>query len=82
MNPMIGKVLREIIKKEKLSYRRVALDLGIDPGNLYHSLMNGANPEWKTIEKLLDYLGYDFKLLKRKEVSRSKLSQKRERKRR
>lgn len=78
---MIGKILREVIKKEDLSYRKVALDLGIDPGNLYHSLMNGANPEWKTIEKLLEYLGYDFDLVKRKEVSRSKLSQRRERKR-
>jgi hypothetical protein len=45
--------------------------------------MNGANPEWKTIEKLLDYLGYDFKLTKRKEVKiESKVSQKKPRKRR
>jgi DNA-binding phage protein len=80
---MIGKVLRGIIKKKKLTYRQIASDLGIDHGNLYHSLMNGANPEWKTIEKLLDYLGYDFKLTKRKEVKiESKVSQKKPRKRR
>ena len=30
--------------------------------------MDGVNPEWKTIDKLLDYLGYDFKLVRRKEV--------------
>ena len=77
---MIGKLLREIIKKEKLSYRKVAIDLGIDPGNLYHSLKDGANPEWKTIEKLISYLDYDLKLVKRKGVSKSKLFQKRERK--
>ena len=31
-------------------------------------MLNGANPEWKTIEKLLDYLGHDFRLVKRKGV--------------
>lgn len=63
---MIGRILREIIKKRKLTYRKIASDLSMDHGNLYHSLKNGANPEWKTIEKLLDYLGYDFRLVKRK----------------
>lgn len=65
---MIVKILREVIKKEKLTYRKVAEDLGIDHASLYRSLMNGANPEWKTIEKLLNHLGYDFKLVKRKKV--------------
>jgi DNA-binding phage protein len=65
---MIGKTLREIIKRKKLTYRKIASDLGVDHGNLYHSLMNGANPEWKTIETLLNYFGYDFKVVKRKGV--------------
>ena len=69
---MIGKTLRDIIRRKKITYRKIASDLGIDHGNLYHSLTNGANPEWKTIEKLLDYLGYDFKLVKRKEVTSNK----------
>ena len=65
---MIGKILRDIIKEQKLTYRKIAQDLKIDHGNLYRSLRNGANPEWNTIKKLLDYLGYDLKLYKRKEV--------------
>ena len=69
---MIGRMLREIIKKKKLPYRKIASDLGMDHGNLYHSLKNGANPEWKTIEKLLNYLGYDVRLVRRKEVKRAK----------
>jgi transcriptional regulator with XRE-family HTH domain len=64
---MIGKLIREIMERRKLSYRKIASDLGVDHANLYHSLMNGANPEWKTIENLLDYLGYDFNLIERKE---------------
>ena len=65
---MIGKAFRAIMKKRNLTYRKVASDLGIGHANLYHSLEDGGNPEWKTIKKLLDYLGYDFKLIKRKEV--------------
>ena len=79
---MIGALLREIIKKKKLTYRKIAGDLGMDHGNLYHSLANGANPEWKTIENLLNYLGYDVRLVERKEVKpeKSKPSQSRRRK--
>jgi DNA-binding phage protein len=76
---MIGRHLKEIIKKEKLTYRKIASDLGMDHGNLYRSLSDDANPEWKTIQKLLDYLGYDLKLTKRKEV---KLVQARQKERR
>jgi len=70
---MIGKLIREIIRQRKVTYRKIASDLDMDHGNLYHSLTNGANPEWKTIEKLLDYLGYDFRLVKRKEVKPRKV---------
>jgi DNA-binding phage protein len=63
---MIGQAIREIIKKKKLTYREIASDLRIDHANLYHSLKNGANPEWKTIEKLLSYLGYEVRIVKSK----------------
>ena len=76
---MIRKHLKEIIKKEKLSYRKIASDLGVDHGNLYHSLSDSGNPEWKTIQKILDYLGYDLKLTKRKEVKRGHAKQKKRR---
>jgi transcriptional regulator with XRE-family HTH domain len=61
---MIGEAIREIIKKNKLTYRQIASDLGIDHANLYHSLKKGANPEWNTIEKLLGYLGYEVQIVK------------------
>jgi DNA-binding phage protein len=63
---MIEKILRDIIKKENLTYRGIARELGIDHGSLYRSLMDGANPEWKTIKKLLDHLGYGFKVIKKR----------------
>lgn len=64
--------LREIIKKEGLTPYAVAKAIGIDHASLYKSLMDTANPEWNTIKKVLDYLGYEFKIIKRKEVKPGK----------
>jgi probable addiction module antidote protein len=65
----ISKMLREIIeKKEGKSVKSVAKAIGIDHGSLYHSLREGGNPEANTILKILDHLGYDLKLIKRKEA--------------
>jgi DNA-binding phage protein len=66
----ILEVIRKIIKKEA-SLRRVAVDLNVDRSSLFHSLKSGANPELKTIIKVLDYLGYELKVVKRKEVKRN-----------
>lgn len=67
---MIGEAIREIIKKNKLTYREVASDLGIDHANLYHSLKKDANPEWNTIERLLGYLGYEVQIVKSKKKTK------------
>lgn len=60
----IGKVLRELIEKEGLSFRRTSIDLKLDRSTLHRSLKKG-NPEWKTVEKVLDYLGYEIRIIKR-----------------
>ena len=59
----IGKTLFELIAKEGKSFRGTAMDTGVDRSSLYRSLKNG-NPEWKTMEKLLDYLGYEIRIVK------------------
>ena len=64
----IGPELRKIMKREKLSAYRVAKHFGIARESLYRSLNKDANPEWKRIKRILDYLGYDIKLVKRKGV--------------
>ena len=60
----IGKVLREIIAKEGRSFRQTSIDLKVDRSTLHRSLKKG-NPEWKTIEKLLDYLDYEIRFKKK-----------------
>jgi len=59
----IGKVLRDLIAKEGRSFRRTSIDLKLDRSTLHRSLKKG-NPEWKTIEKVLDYLGYEIRIVK------------------
>ena len=64
----IGKEIKQLIKREKVSIYKMADDLGLANESLYRSLKNGGNPEWKRIKKILDYLGYDLKFIKRREV--------------
>lgn len=66
----ISRILREIIEqREGKSIKSVAKAIGVDHGSLYRALKDGGNPEGNTIEKILDYLGYDLKFIKQKEVS-------------
>jgi DNA-binding phage protein len=68
----IGSELKRILKKEGVSVYKLAEDLGVANESLYRSLDDGANPEWKRIKQILDYLGYDLKFIKRKEVKPEK----------
>jgi len=68
----IGREIKRLIKKEKVSVYGIARDLGLASESLYRSLDDGANPEWKRIRELLDYLGYNLKFIKRKEVKAKK----------
>jgi DNA-binding phage protein len=61
----IGKVLRELIAKEGRSFRQTSIDLKVDRSTLHRSLKKG-NPEWKTVEKVLDYLGYEIRIVRRR----------------
>jgi len=66
----ISRALRELVKKEKVPMTHLARGIGVHRVSLYTSLADGGNPERRTIEGILGYLGYDFKLVKRKEVKR------------
>ncbi len=62
------RMLKDIIEKEECSIRGVARAVGIDHASLLRSLRDNGNPESRTIEKILDYLGYDLKIIKRREL--------------
>ena len=66
----IGKAVKEIIKARGISLNRMARDLGIAPESLFRSLKEDANPEWKRVREILEYLNYEIHLKpKRKRVN-------------
>jgi DNA-binding phage protein len=78
----IGKEIKELMRKRGISGYKVAEVLGIAPESLYRSLSDRGNPEWKTVQGILDCLGYDVKFIKRKEVKKTKPKLSKARKRR
>jgi len=70
----IEAILRELVNKEGLT--KVARDLGIDHASLYRSLKDGSNLKLNRIKDILNYFGYELNISKRKEVKRTRLSQK------
>jgi len=72
----IGKEIDALIGKRGLSRYRVSKDIGIAQESLLRSLKEDANPRWKTVKKVLDYLGYEMILRpRRKEVGPEKPEQ-------
>jgi len=71
----ISVMLKKLIDKETLSIRGIAKAIGIDHASLSRSLKDDGNPESRTIERILDYLGYDLKFTRRKEVKPGKSKQ-------
>ncbi len=64
MNKIV-RALREIIKKEKTTIYSVAKAIDVDFSSLYKALKNGGNLGAKTVDKILDHLRYDIKLIKK-----------------
>jgi len=62
----IQKKIRDLIQREKISIYQVAKSIGVDHANLYRSLADGSNFELSTMIKVLDCLGYDIRLIKRR----------------
>ena len=62
--------IKEIIR-ERGPIRKVAEEIGFDHGNLIRMLREDQDPRIKTIEKIVDGLGYSL-ILRKKEVKKDK----------
>jgi DNA-binding phage protein len=67
----IKKTIRDLIR-QKGTIRKIATDLGMDHANLLRLLREDANPGLKTVEKIVDYLGYQIKFIKKKHETKYK----------
>ena len=59
----VEQILRELVAERGL--RRTASALGIDHASLYRSLKDGSNIKLERVKKLLNYLGYEIRIVKR-----------------
>jgi len=78
----ISRILKSIVEREKVSIRGLGRAIGVDHASLIRSLRDEGNPESRTVEKILDYLGYDLKFTKRKEAKPIKSKPSRSRRKR
>ena len=62
----ISRELRGIIQKEKMTLGQVARSIGVDRSSFYRTLRDDGSPERKTIEMILNYLGYEVRIVKSK----------------
>jgi len=65
-----GKEIEIIMRKKGVSRYRISKDLGVAQESLLRSLKEDANPRWKTVKKVLDYLGYEIRFVKQKRRGR------------
>ena len=66
----VRQLIGEIVRKRG-PIRKVAEEIGIDHANLIRILREGSGPRIKTIERIVDRLGYSL-TLKRKGVTKDK----------
>jgi DNA-binding phage protein len=66
----VRQAIKEIVIKRG-TIRKVAEEVGIDHANLIRLMREGSDPRLKTIERIVDRLGYSL-TLKRKGVSKDK----------
>ena len=58
--------IRELMEKKGATFYAMAKATGVDRGSLYKSLKDGSNLELNTMVKVLNYLGYEIRLVKSK----------------
>ncbi len=61
----VTETVKELIRK-KASLRKVAMAINMDRAQLVRSLRKGTRPRIDTIVKILDYLGYEIRIIRRR----------------
>ena len=54
-----------MMKEKHVTFYGMAKAIGVDRGSLYKSLKDGSNLELKTMIKVLTFLGYEIRFVKK-----------------
>ena len=57
--------IRKLIKRDS-SMRKLAKEIEVDRSSLHASLKDGANPRLSTLAKVLNHLGYELRISKKR----------------
>jgi len=61
------------MEEKKLTFYGMSKDIRVDRGSLFKSLKDGSNLELNTLLKVLEYLGYEIRLVEKKGKRRTHL---------
>jgi transcriptional regulator with XRE-family HTH domain len=62
----IGVQLKTIMEKEKISGYRISKETGIQPSYIGRLLRDKTTPNYSTLKRVLDVLGYEVRFVKSK----------------
>ena len=62
----ILEITKTLMKKEEVTAYRMNKDFGFAHGTISRLLNGRGNLEWRTIKKIMDYLGYDIRFVKKR----------------
>jgi len=60
------------MREKGVTFYGMAKAIGVDRGSLYKSLKDGSNLELNTMMKVLDFLGYEVKFIKKKKYMKGR----------
>jgi DNA-binding phage protein len=55
-----------MMKDKRVTFYGMGKAIGVDRGSLYKSLRDGSNLELNTLSKVLEYLGYEIRFVRKK----------------
>jgi len=58
--------IRRMMKDKRVTFYGMGKAIGVDRGSLYKSLRDGSNLELNTLSKVLEYLGYEIRFVRKK----------------
>ena len=68
----IGGEIKDFLNKKRVTAYRLSKDLELDPSYLSRVLRNQIGPSYEMIKRMLNYLGYEIRIVKSKRKTKKR----------
>jgi transcriptional regulator with XRE-family HTH domain len=68
----IGGEIKDLLNKKRVTAYRLSKDLELDPSYLSRVLRNQIGPSYEMIKRMLNYLGYEIRIVKSKRKTKKR----------